>query len=254
MSIDSRVYSTTRIQFLFEHDYEKLLRREIERMHLSTSARALNIACEHDLVPSFLSTSVAPQNVRGIDIDPNIVRSDRRISACDVDRDRFPFDDASFDLVFSVWGIEHIHTMHVFRETHRVLKPGGRFIFVTPNLAHPIFLASRLGGEKFASWYYRRVLHSSYKPHITFYRFNTRGALRRVARDSGLRLETLSYFGPASVVGYFSFSRFLQRLVSWHERWFLTNPFLGRMKPYFLVVFQSFEQSRVPLDTPSILP
>jgi len=45
-----------------------------------------------------------------------------------------PFDDAVFDAVFSVEGIEHLENgAALLREFHRVLKPGGRLVLTTPN-------------------------------------------------------------------------------------------------------------------------
>lgn len=46
-----------------------------------------------------------------------------------------PFDDASFDVVLCVEGIEHVMDRHkTLHELRRVLKPGGRLLITTPNL------------------------------------------------------------------------------------------------------------------------
>ena len=46
-----------------------------------------------------------------------------------------PFDDASFDLIACVEGIEHVVDRHkTLRELRRVLKPGGVMLITTPNL------------------------------------------------------------------------------------------------------------------------
>jgi 2-polyprenyl-3-methyl-5-hydroxy-6-metoxy-1,4-benzoquinol methylase len=46
-----------------------------------------------------------------------------------------PFDDASFDFVVSVEGIEHLENPFLcVREFSRVLKPGGNLIISTPNI------------------------------------------------------------------------------------------------------------------------
>jgi len=48
--------------------------------------------------------------------------------------EKLPFDDCTFDLIFSSMVLEHTHDPHeVLRESLRVLKPGGFMQFVFPN-------------------------------------------------------------------------------------------------------------------------
>lgn len=50
--------------------------------------------------------------------------------------ERLPFDDASFDVVVSIEGIEHIKRPFDFvRECNRILEPGGLLILTTPNIS-----------------------------------------------------------------------------------------------------------------------
>jgi len=81
------------------------------------------------------------------------------VRACDLDADNFrvpdveclavdangvlPYEDSSLDLVLSIELVEHIENHGLlFSEVTRVLKPGGHYIFSTPNI---LSLKYRLG-------------------------------------------------------------------------------------------------------------
>jgi predicted SAM-dependent methyltransferase len=73
-------------------------------------------------IPGWLNTDVAPVSLR--------------ITYLDATR-RFPFPDASIDLVFSEHMIEHVSYdagLHMLRECARVLRPGGRVRIATPDV------------------------------------------------------------------------------------------------------------------------
>ena len=50
----------------------------------------------------------------------------------DLDDGRLPFDDGSVEEVRSSHFLEHARIGHVLRESHRVLRPGGIFLFAVP--------------------------------------------------------------------------------------------------------------------------
>lgn len=81
----------------------------------------------------------AAEKVVGIDIEPHLIdRAVRNASAAGLEEKTefrlvepgpLPFDPASFDVVFSKDAIVHIEDkLGIYREIHRVLRPGGRFI------------------------------------------------------------------------------------------------------------------------------
>ncbi len=109
--------------------------------------------------------------------------------------EHLPFADASFDLVVSVWVLEHLkEPSTVFGEVARVLRPGGHFVFLTPNLRNPLLVLNRIGKTvpllqtRLVSRFYGRREADTFPVQ---YRANTVGALRRLAAASGLEVAEL---------------------------------------------------------------
>jgi len=60
---------------------------------------------------------------------------DVSVDIVDLNNQKLPYDDDSFDLVTCTEVIEHIeHYRETLREMHRVLKPGGALVVTTPNI------------------------------------------------------------------------------------------------------------------------
>jgi 2-polyprenyl-3-methyl-5-hydroxy-6-metoxy-1,4-benzoquinol methylase len=91
----------------------------------------------------------------------------------------WPFDDASFDVVWAGEVIEHVHdTARWLSEIRRVLRPGGRLLLSTP--AHP--LLHRLGLALSP-----RAFQRHFDPLSDHLRFYTNGTLRRLLEEFGMR-------------------------------------------------------------------
>lgn len=58
------------------------------------------------------------------------------VKMLDLERDRFPWEDASFDVVVANQVFEHLKNIWLpFSEVYRVLRPDGYFVISVPNLA-----------------------------------------------------------------------------------------------------------------------
>ncbi len=130
--------------------------------------------------------------VYGVDLDPRVVSNpfldEGRIS----DAGAIPFSDSQFDIVFSDNVLEHLeHPLHVFMEIERVLKPGGVFLFKTPNRWHYMPTIARFtphGFHQFVNKIRGRAVVDTFP---TQYRANSKSDIRRLALQTGFMLESL---------------------------------------------------------------
>ena len=83
-------------------------------------------------------------------------------SLFNVEEERYPYDDSSFDLIICQELIEHLLFSPTFmlNEIHRVLKKGGKLIMTCPNVAR-IDVLRRIFANKNPTWGYVRVVGSS---------------------------------------------------------------------------------------------
>ena len=109
--------------------------------------------------------------------------------------EHLPFAGESFDLIVCLWVLEHLREpVTVLREVRRVLRPGGHFVFLTPNLRNPLLVLNRIG--KALPSLQRRLVPRLYgrDEADTFpvqYRANTVISLRRLAAAAALDVAEL---------------------------------------------------------------
>jgi SAM-dependent methyltransferase len=115
--------------------YDAVVRR-ISALGLPTNARVLDAPCGDGEVAILLAKESL--EVSGVDIVDELSGEARavlgeRFRVADLTA-KLPWPDASFDLVVSIEGIEHLENAFAFvREMHRLCRPGGIFILSTPN-------------------------------------------------------------------------------------------------------------------------
>jgi SAM-dependent methyltransferase len=131
----------------------------------------------------------------GVDIgrelrdNPNV---DERVRG---DVQRLPFADASFDAVLASHVMEHLPQPELaMAEVARVLRPGGRFLLLTPNRFHYVPLLAGVLPQRLHVWFNRCRGVAERDVFPTRYRANTAGRLRRLLEGAGLRVERLDRF------------------------------------------------------------
>ena len=125
--------------------------------------------------------------VIGLDPDPAV--AERFHSAFVLGTaEELPFEAASFDLALSEYVLEHVERPEAaFAEVGRVLKPGGRFVALTPNRHSYKALAAELTPHRLHQWLNKRLRgFDEADIYPTVYRANTTRRLGELARAGGL--------------------------------------------------------------------
>lgn len=106
-----------------------------------------------------------------------------------------PLPDATFDLAISIYVLEHIaDPPAVVREIHRLLRPGGHFIALTPSRFHYVSLLAAATPTGFHQWANERRGRDRSDTFPTVYRMNTRRRLRRLFDDVGMLAARIDMF------------------------------------------------------------
>jgi len=167
----------------------------IVRSYVTRDSNVLDLGCGRGGVAEVIWRDV--RLVAGVDPDMSSLTG-HRVKGMPVVRavaERLPFASDSFDLVVSVWVLEHIaDPLEMFIEVRRVLRPGGHFIFLTPNLRNPLMVMNRLG--KALPALQRRLVPRVYgrDEADTFpvrYRANTERDIKTYAQASGLQVREM---------------------------------------------------------------
>jgi SAM-dependent methyltransferase len=177
----------------FERNWDDSFFRERIMTHLRSDSIVLDLGAGAGILPQMNFRSVASR-VCGLDVDPRVADNPMLDEGRVADAAGIPYEDAYFNIVFANNVIEHLsEPLHVFCEVARVLKPGGIFLFKTPNRRHYVPTLARLTPHRFHQYINRLRGRSEADTFPTLYRANTRAAVMRYATRSGMSVERLEY-------------------------------------------------------------
>lgn len=115
-----------------------------------------------------------------------------------------PFASRQFDIVMCSWVLEHLEQPEiVLGEIVRVLKPGGHFLFITPNALNYLIWARRLVPNRVS----KPVVNAIYARgddyvFPTFYRANTRRAIDGYMKRLGCECQRFEYISDPSYTAF----------------------------------------------------
>lgn len=195
-------------------------------------AKVLDVGC----VPPLLTGALRRMgyDVCGVDISPErfqaaLLLLDLVVQKCNIELEKLPFSDSSFDVILFNEIFEHLRINPIFTlgEVFRIMKPGARLLLSTPNL-HSLeglirFLVHRQAisvGEGIFDEY-SKLSRLGHMGHVREY---TSREVCEFLCDMGFNIESIHYRG-----GYGSLTRKVA-----------SNLFLS-LRPYFTVVAKKNE-------------
>lgn len=149
-----------------------------------------------------------------------------------------PLPDASVDLIMSRSVFEHLTDPEaVYAELARVLRPGGRIVFLTANFWDYGTQVARLVPNRFHAKVVRTVEGRPEEDTFpTAYKTNTRADVQRLAAGAGLRLERLDHL--SQYPNYLMFNGLLFALGMGFERLISRFDALKGLRGWIMVTLQ----------------
>jgi SAM-dependent methyltransferase len=180
------------------------------KSQVTPGARWLEVGCGRQIVPEYAMPMVQQKTMVsrasflvGIDVDGAILDHPLLHARVYALGNHLPFASESFDLVTANMVVEHVPDPKPFlTDIHRILRPGGRFIFHTPNYFYYLIFIASLTPEWLKGrlvWLLeRRREEDRFK---TFYKLNTRQEITRFAHETGFDPEAILTYGSNGSLG-----------------------------------------------------
>ena len=220
-SIKERLYAPDRL------DNDVFFRRMIYDT-VDSSMRVLDAgAGAGDLFSYDLKSRV--REIVGVDLDRRVEANPQIHLGITANLETIPLEDETFDIVFSRYVLEHVSDPTRFLgEMHRILKLGGRFLFLTPNKKHYVALGARFTPQKFHLWFNRKRGREEADTFPTLYKLNSRRDIRRCFKEAGFRENRL--IGRECSPNYLTFNLLFYLFGVAYERTVTSLPFLSGLR------------------------
>lgn len=217
------------------HPY-RTLEKKIEQ-YLPQNASILDIGCGRT-APNLQRLKGRADRLTGIDlVEFSVQDEDIELFNSDV-CEMSPISKESIDLAYSRSVMEHLQFADLaYAEIFRVLKDGGLYIFLTPNIYDYAAIISALTPNK----YHPAIVKFSEgrEEEDTFpayYRTNSKRRVRNLAKQHGFRVMELEYLGQYP--SYLLFNRYLFWLGCMYEKGISSFRGLHFLKGWLFCVLQ----------------
>lgn len=175
----------------FEDNWDDSLFRQRILEVLSPDAVVLDMGAGAGIVQQMNLKGHAGR-ICGLDLDPRVKQNPMLDEGEVGDAAHIPWPDATFDIVFADNVVEHLpDPSRAFTEVGRVLKPGGIFLFKTPNKWHYMPLIARLTPHRFHQFFNRLRGRAAVDTFPTRYLANSRGDVIKLAGIAGFNVRKI---------------------------------------------------------------
>jgi SAM-dependent methyltransferase len=200
---------------------QKRYARLLESM-VQPGCRWLELGCGRQIIPDWaydldhqlLLTRKASILV-GVDVDEALLEHPLIRHKVMALGGQLPFRGGAFDLVSANMVVEHISRPEEFlADIRRVLAPGGKFVFHTPNVNYPLVWVAKLIPyrirKRLVYWIEGRAEDDVFP---TYYRMNSLSAIRRQAARAGFHVLILETVNSSGTFGRWGFAGWLEVLI-----------------------------------------
>jgi SAM-dependent methyltransferase len=173
----------------------------------------------------------------GVDVDPRVGINPLLDAGIRADIGMLPFRDCSFDIVFSIYVLEHVNGPgKLAAEIGRVLRPGGVCLMLTPNILHYVTLLSQLTPARFHKWINARRGRPPEDTFPTLYLLNSRRALDDHFTGAGFERVSIDLIEVQP--NYLTFSALSYALGVGYERLVNATELLSPFRVNLIAVFK----------------
>jgi SAM-dependent methyltransferase len=212
------------------------------REHIDPRGTLLDAGCGYD-APVLRTFIGSAKELIGVDLVPfdRDVPGVRLINRDLVDTG---LPDASVDVIMSRSVMEHVvDPKNMYREMHRLLRPGGYFIFLTGNMWDYSAIIAKLVPNRFHPWIVART--QGREERDTFpvaYKTNTRNAVAKYSAMTGFEVDSFRYLGQYPA--YFMFNGPLFLIGTAYEKIIDRFAALHFLQGWILVVLRKKDVAR----------
>lgn len=181
--------------------------KEIVESVVDKNRKLLDIGCGHsNLLEKAYNKA---HSTYGIDPESDVIDRNPFIKEIRTEYvENLSFEDNFFDVIVSAWVFEHLpDPQKALSEIHRVLKPGGVAIFLTPNILNYNVWIIRLIPERFHDYFTKKLYGR--EENDTFpkqYKINSVKRIRKFFKENNFKEEELLTNGDPSYISFNNFT------------------------------------------------